>query len=97
MAAPLTITETTMAPVEGIRIGVSNVWEAEYKDAAGATQTGPTAMLSLAEADGHDLMRQRVHVGSIVEAAGHRIRIESVNAPATGLGSVTLVVLPVTP
>ncbi len=94
MAPELTITETTMADFAGLRLGVGNVWEAEFTGADGKPTRGPTAMLSFAASDGGDLHRERVHVGSHVTVSGQTFEIRKVNAPETGLGSVTVVAKP---
>jgi hypothetical protein len=94
VANAVTITETTIADVGDLRIGVSNVWEDSFTDAEGKSQRGPTAMMSVADQTGRDLHRERVHVGSAVTVAGHRIVVQNVHAPESGRGSLTLAVEP---
>jgi hypothetical protein len=86
----VTITETTITEVAGLRVGVGNVWEADFTGPDGQTTRGPTAMVSFADEAGQDLHRERVHAGSELVVAGRRYRIEAVSAPANGRGSVTL-------
>jgi hypothetical protein len=86
----VTITETTIAEVAGLRIGVGNVWDAEFVGPDGQPARGPTAMVSFSDAAGQDLHRERVHAGSELLVGGRRYRIDAVHAPASGLGSVTL-------
>lgn len=90
MAPEMTISETIMADFAGLRLGVGNVWEAEFTGADGKSTRGPTAMLSFATSDGRDLHRERVHKGSRVTVGGMTFEIRNVNAPETGLGSITV-------
>lgn len=86
----MTITETTITEVAGLRVGVGNVWEAEFVGPDGRPTRGPTAMVSFADDAGQDLHRERVHAGSELVVAGRRYRIEAVNAPENARGSVTI-------
>ena len=86
----LTVTETTIADLAGLRMGVANIWEDEFKGPDGKSKRGPTAMLSIIDDKGTTLLRERVHPGSEVEAQRHRFRIESINAPENALGSITI-------
>lgn len=94
MAPELTITETTMADFAGLRLGVGNVWDAEFTGADGKPTSGPTAMVSFAAPDGRDLHRERVHKGSHVTVSGQTFEIRNVNAPPEGLGSITVSTMP---
>lgn len=86
----ITIVETTVADVGELRVGVGNAWDDEYTDASGATKTGPTAMLSVTDADGEKVLRQQVHPNQVLDFGGKRYRVTNVNAPDDGRGSITL-------
>lgn len=90
VAAEVTITETTVADLAGLRLGVGNVWDDDFTGPDGRPTRGPTAMLAISDEAGKTLHRERVHAGSEVSAGGHRFRIQSVHAPENGLGSVTV-------
>jgi hypothetical protein len=78
----LTLEETTQGTLGSVDVGVANIWERSYTDAAGAERTGPTARLMW---DGGSLV---VGPGSVFELGGQSWRVLSVDKPADGNGNV---------
>ena len=88
-AVEIDITETAVAEVAGVRVGVHSAWEESWTDARGITRTGPRATLSVM-GEGVDDFDLRVHEGAEVTVAGRLFRVASVVAPIDAHGSVTL-------
>ncbi len=75
-----TLTETTVGELDGVRVGLANVWERDYVDAAGAARTGVTARVAWTDAGGTERW-EVVGVGSRVAfsaSAWQVTRIEKV-------------------
>jgi hypothetical protein len=74
-----TIEAGTQLHLEGVGVGVGNIWEETYTTAAGATQSGFTASLAIT-VDGDTSLNQnvRVHPGQHVDVPGYRLRVVAV-------------------
>ena len=59
------ISETTVGELDGVRVGVANVWERDYVDADGTPRHGMTARVAWTEPDGTERW-EVVGVGSRV-------------------------------
>ena len=91
--APLartTITETTVATVSNLSIGVGSLWDADWTNPDGSAGHGPTAMVAVADAAGASLYRKRLHAGDTFSVEGHAFRVLSVVVLESALGHVVL-------
>ena len=86
----VTLTETTVAELSGVRVGLSRVWEEDWEDASGRPAHGVRATLSVMGDDPEDDFDQRVGLGDLVTVAGEVWRVVSVSEPPEGLGSVVV-------
>jgi hypothetical protein len=82
------IQETTVGTLSGVDVGVANVWERDYVDAAGATRKGLTARMDYEI--GGETRRVIVGQGSVIELGGVRWEVVRVVKPPTGNGTLTL-------
>ena len=74
------ITETTVGELDGVRVGVGNIWERDYVDAEGTARNGVTARVAWTDAGGTERW-EVVGVGSrlaFVASAWQVTRIEKV-------------------
>ena len=86
MERGLTIHENAQGALAGVSVGVGNLWEREYEPKDGGVTRAMTAMLFVGDAD-----RVVVGVGSVVEIGGRQWRVDAVDKPAGGKGSVRIV------
>jgi hypothetical protein len=80
------LTETTVGSLDGQRVGVGNLMESDYTDAAGTARHGPTAQLFLLGRS----ERAIVGAGSVVSAGGRDWEVVRVDKREGEHGSVTL-------
>lgn len=86
----ITIVETTVGEVAGIRVGVASVIEEEFVLDNGEPQRAPRATLAVMGDTPETDFDARVHAGMVVTIAEHAVVVTDVRAPANALGSVTL-------
>ena len=86
----ITIVETTVGEVAGIRVGVGSVIEEDYVLGDGPPQRGPRATLAVMGDTPETDFDARVHVGMVITIDQTRVEVLDVKAPAGVLGSVTL-------
>lgn len=78
-----TLTETTVGELDGVRVGLANVWERDYVDAGGTTRHGLTARLAWTDAAGAERW-EIVGVGSQLEFAGSTWQVREIDkSPGT--------------
>lgn len=84
-----TITETTVAELSGVRVGVANIWEEENPGAGGAPARVLRATLSVM-GEGADDFDRRLGAGDTVLIAGEAWRVVAVSEGQGGRGSLTV-------
>ncbi len=89
-AERITIVETTVGVLSGVRVGVANVWDEDYETEAGEAARGVRGTLAFMGDDPEDDFDQRVVAGDVVRVNGESWRVVAVTEPPTGLGSITL-------
>ncbi|MFT7622603.1 MAG: hypothetical protein ACI9WU_001776 [Myxococcota bacterium] len=90
MSERITIRETTVAEVSGIRVGLGNVWDEDYDNAAGETVRGVRGTLAVMGEDPDNDFDQRVAVGDTIRIQGQTWAIVAAVEPESDLGHVTL-------
>ncbi|MFN2420279.1 MAG: hypothetical protein ABR527_02705 [Gemmatimonadota bacterium] len=74
-----TIEETTQIHLNGVAIGVGNIWEEDYTPIGGGSTRGLTAGLFISVKEDPSQSRTlRVHPGQEVTVPGHRLQVVSV-------------------
>ena len=86
MSGEIEITETAVGSLDGARVGVGNLMESDYTDAAGSERRGLTAQLFLLG------QSERVIVGegSVFPAGGRDWEVIRVEKDEGAHGSITL-------
>jgi hypothetical protein len=86
----ITITETTVAEINGIRVGAANVWDDDYVTDDGQSHNGPTAKLAVMGDTPETDFDVNAYVGKVVTFGNERWRVTAISEPPGALGSVTL-------
>ena len=86
----ITITETTVAEINNIRVGVANVWDDDYVTDEGQSMNGPTAKLAVMGNTPETDFDVKAYVGKRVNIGGEIWRVTVISEPPGGLGSITL-------
>lgn len=86
----VTITETTIVDIGEYRVGVGGIREKTYRMATGEERRGPTAILTVVDAQGNEVFDERVHPGQRLAIGDSQWQVDAVRNPAGALGSVTL-------
>ena len=86
----ITIVETTVGEVDGIRVGVANVWAEDYDLDDGTPQHGTRATLAVMGTTPETDFDVRVHPGAVVRIGSVDVEVLSVHEPENAPGSVTL-------
>ena len=87
MSTTETIQETTVGDLGGVSVGVANLWERDYVDAAGAPRHGMTARVAWTDASSDHW--EVVGAGSALRLGAHRWTVVRVDKSEGSLGSVT--------
>jgi hypothetical protein len=85
------IMDGTQMHLEGVGVGVGNIWEDEYVTAAGARNRGPTAGLFIAiEGDPSKNRHLRVYDGFEVDVPGYRLHIVAIRESGVEIAVIKL-------
>ncbi len=86
----ITIAETAVGEIDGIRVGVANVWSEDYDLDDGTPQHGPRATLAVMGTTPETDFDVRVHPGTVVRIGSVNVEVTSIYEPEGAPGSVTL-------
>ncbi len=82
-----TITETTVGELDGVRVGVANIWERDYVDATGAARHGVTARVAWTDQGGSERW-EVVGVGSRLVLGAFVWRVTAIDKAPGSPGEV---------
>jgi hypothetical protein len=85
------VMDGTQMHLEGVGVGVGNIWEAEYVTEDGTRKRGPTAGLWISvEEDTSQNRHLRVHDGFDVNVPGYRLHVVSVGESSVEIAVIKL-------
>lgn len=86
-----TIMDGTQMHLEGVGVGVGNIWEDEYVTADGTRNRGPTAGLFISlEEEPSKNRHLRVHDGFEVDVPGYRLHIVAIGESGVDIAVINL-------
>jgi hypothetical protein len=87
----VTIVETTVAEINGIRVGAANIWDDDYTTDDGQNLHGPTAHLAVMGDTPDTDFSLKAYVGKVITFGDELWRVTEIHEPPNTRGSITLV------